>query len=577
MTKTIRIEDFDERPEAELALSGGVVLQLRCPSVRPSLEPSWAARRPGWGNARVAADRLLAASIVGPVGAPVLAELSEYERRRLIVAVADLLNAGSRWRGLYGTTLSAEERLIAIVVDARRREAAEVRHRLIEMRSRIAERAAGTVTPGIAKRLTATSAIGKAIAGFSSINRSLSAFKGIDRTLGVANTPSRLLGIGAHETALSKMLKGNTGLVGLDYKAPSVHAEPPLARLASGLRGIGSGTTIERGFGLGDLSRLTEIFGKQTLAGVNPNPASAHLTGDTARLLGRIAGKSVAAYGVDPSIPGARFGISADARSALDALFAARNASTIAGVKGIGASLDFNRFGFQHAGTFDIGGQWRRTLDALLLAEFARVWGGHALWFLLRDLTPAEVRKLIDRDPREIHAAVLDALERVLHATPVLDAIEMALAELAFLDAHQREWLQDGLDHLRHGNWVKSLPPLILGFEGAIYSGALAAEALTVTRGKELAAEAVIKAIDLDEALRSFTIRLVFGGRGNAIRHGRPKNEAREQALLVVVAIVGWVDSVLGSRGAERLVQEIRGPLLKGLETSKATRVLESA
>lgn len=137
---TIRIEDFDERPKAKLVLSNGTTLSLRRPSLRPSLESSWAACRPGWGGARAAADRLLAASFASSGEELPITALSERDRRRLTLAVVGLLGAESRWRGLYGTSLTVDERLFAIVVDARRREGAELRGRLRETRRGLRQR-----------------------------------------------------------------------------------------------------------------------------------------------------------------------------------------------------------------------------------------------------------------------------------------------------------------------------------------------------------------------------------------------------------------------------------------------------
>ena len=560
MTKTIRIEDFDQCPEAELNLSGDRVVRIRRPATRPALEPCWAARRPGWGNPRAAADRLLRAALVEPEqAAAVAAELSTSDRHRLILAVVRLFGAESRWRGLYGTTLTGDERLVAIAVDAFNREAQEAISRLRETRRCLAAEAASSTAPA---KLAALGGIGKSIAALNSVNRQLAGLGTVQRLLGAAALPKGY-GVLGEPSSISKMLGAGIGTAAFtDYKAPS---------LAESL-GLGAAHSFKAAFEAGKPGGLGATYEELGLGAVKAGFLDA-----TKGWKGIGAGASL-----EDLFPALRGDLGIAKSGTLTGLFGAKSAAEIAGFGKLGVArfdlgFDVAKFGFQNSELLDIGRQWRRTLDTLLLAEFARVWGDHALWFLLRDLQAADVRELLDRDPAEVHGAVLDALERVLGATPVLEAIEAALAELAFLDANQREWLADGLEHLRHGRWVKSLPPLILGFEGAIYNGALDAEAWAITQGKEPAAEAVIKAIDLDEALRSFTIRLVFGGRGNAIRHGRPKNEAREQALLMVVAIVGWIDSVLGTNGAERLVEEIRGPLLGALAGPESRPALEPA
>jgi hypothetical protein len=54
----------------------------------------------------------------------------------------------------------------------------------------------------------------------------------------------------------------------------------------------------------------------------------------------------------------------------------------------------------------------------------------------------------------------------------------------------------------------------------------------------------------------------------SAFRHGRPETPAREQTLLAIVAIIGWIDSALDTRGTERLAEEIRKPLARNLVAS---------
>jgi hypothetical protein len=56
------------------------------------------------------------------------------------------------------------------------------------------------------------------------------------------------------------------------------------------------------------------------------------------------------------------------------------------------------------------------------------------------------------------------------------------------------------------------------------------------------------------------------GGRGNAFRHGRPEDEARDQVLLILVALVGWIDVVLEAEGTRRLARQLHAPLRRAIE-----------
>jgi hypothetical protein len=532
---TIRIEDFDERPKAKLVLSNGTTLSLRRPSLRPSLESSWAACRPGWGGARAAADRLLAASFASSGEELPVTALSGRDRRRLTLAVVGLLGAESRWRGLYGTSLTVDERLFAIVVDARRREGAELRARLRETRRRLATEASTSATPGIAKSL----------AGINSINRSLAGLGAFDRIMKATAASNRfgLMGLGVHKSAISQALNGSSAFGIADYKSPLSKSS------------FGAIPEFERGLGVAGSSRLTKTFqdiaiGAKFNSEISKIAAGLDLSFGTSPALARLIGGQAAEIASLKNFTGA----------------------------GLLRGFDATKIGFETAEMFGgFAGQWRRSFDALILVEFARLWGDDPLWFLIRELSPLEVPELIGRDPAEVHEAVLDALEEILDSVPVLKAIEGALKEMPFLSEDQHEWLAHGLEHARKREWRQAVPPLIVGFEGALYAAALDAKAIAVKGGKLLPAEKIIKAIELGEAYEVFALRLVFGGRGNAFRHGRPETPAREQTLLAIVAIIGWIDSAMDTRGTERLAEEIRKPLARNLVASEQRPELNPA
>ena len=168
---------------------------------------------------------------------------------------------------------------------------------------------------------------------------------------------------------------------------------------------------------------------------------------------------------------------------------------------------------------------------------------------------------MLDRNREEIYAAVLDGLEEVVRDSDLTGQLFATCEEIGFLTLEQREWLRHGLGHAREGDWLQAMPPLMCGFEGAIFSGAAAARVIPTREGKKLGAETVIRAVQFDEELEVFAIRLAFGGRGNAFRHGRPEHEARDQALLQIVALIGWVDFTLGTSGIAKLAHKLESSL----------------
>jgi hypothetical protein len=49
----------------------------------------------------------------------------------------------------------------------------------------------------------------------------------------------------------------------------------------------------------------------------------------------------------------------------------------------------------------------------------------------------------------------------------------------------------------------------------------------------------------MSDKYTAFLVRRVFGGIGNAFRHGRADSGERDQVLFAVVAVAGWVDYFL--------------------------------
>jgi hypothetical protein len=215
---------------------------------------------------------------------------------------------------------------------------------------------------------------------------------------------------------------------------------------------------------------------------------------------------------------------------------------------------------------FGLGGDFfsrtQELVETLMIREMARLWGDDPLWFLVAYFNPRKLPALLSTSRETLVEAVLDGLASIVRDSTLIEQLIAACEGLAFLTPVQLAWLKHGLEHARDGEWDQAMPPLILGFEGAIFSGAVAADVIAGREGKKIPAEQVIKAISLDEDLERFAIRLVFGGSGNAIRHGRPENALRDQALPLIVALVGWLDFTLGTSGTENLAGQLEDSLV---------------
>jgi len=552
MAKTIRIED--SILQVEVQLSGGQRLELRRPGFRTRSHIPWAAQRPGWGNTSAATDTVLLRAAQGELTEVDLRGLEERDRRRLILGVVHVSGSTSDWRRLYGTSLSLDERFLAVMIWADRREALEAQVGLREMRQRLLERApanVGTVprmTPGIA-------GIGKQLAAMNSFGRvakTASLFQGFQSPAltGLGPLASTLSSNIAMNPAISEMARGSLSTLGVqslatpalakEWVSPMASAglNAEISRFTSEMRALSVARELSAGtFATGYMSRMPSFAKQVELATGVPS---------IAKYLDLLSGAS-------PVIKQFEHGFGRNAFSAFKTAELFQD--------GLAKQFDFMKFGLG-------GNLWRQTqemMESLLMAKLARLWGSDPLWFLISYLDPRKLPALLNASRGKVFEAVLDGLEQVIQNSTLIEQLIAACEEVGFLSPEQRAWLKHGLKHAHQGDWTQAMPPLILGFEGAIFNGAIAAEVIAGREGKKLPAERVIKAIKLDADLEAFAIRLVFGGSGNALRHGRPENEMRDQALPLIVALIGWLDFTLGTSGTAKLASELEDSLAGAL------------
>jgi hypothetical protein len=155
--------------------------------------------------------------------------------------------------------------------------------------------------------------------------------------------------------------------------------------------------------------------------------------------------------------------------------------------------------------------------------------------------------------------AVEEHLEAALTNPVFVDELICAV-EAAPLNPPLIRQLTHGLELLKDHDYVVAVPALIQGLEGAFWH--VPEERGLIMRqrekmrvvggdgqpGKTLGG--VAGALDLldevDPPFRVFLARLVFGGRGNRFRHGNATEGWRLEALLLVVALVGWLERFAG-------------------------------
>lgn len=229
---------------------------------------------------------------------------------------------------------------------------------------------------------------------------------------------------------------------------------------------------------------------------------------------------------------------------------------------GLGAVLGLNHSSVLQPGRL-FAEMWRVSPDLtelLALGEsFSDEWRAHPLWFLLSAFGLRDARPLVGLSPVEVEDALLDAIEDVVRDGKLTAVLRKLVSESSYPPACSRDWLIHGLEHAEGGEWVQAVPPLIAGLEGALYGVALDRSLIAPRKGKFVGAEKLVKTLAVSSEFEAFMIRRVYGGEGNAFRHGRADSGERRQTLHSVVALVGWVDAFLEEslmRGLGRLLAE---------------------
>jgi hypothetical protein len=552
MARTIRIED--SIPQIEVKLSGEKTVKLCRPGFRAQHQAPWAAQRPGWGNAPAATDSiLLRASREGLTKAE-LHGLGKSDRHRLMLGVVQVSGSAGSWRYLYGTSLTLDERFLATMNWVEQREAKELQAGLREMRQRLIEHPRAEM--GMAPRLTpGIVGLGKQFEAMNSLSRMAKT-----TTLFSSLKSPVLAGLGPGlATSLSANIGMSPAIAGIAKASLPAFDLQPMASPA--LSKMLMSPTASAGLNA-EMSRITSQIGALSIAKEMGTGAflSDYMSGipSIAKRLEFVSGSGSIAKQLENALGRSAFlGIKSTA------LFGE-------GLTGALSQFDPLKLGFG-------GNLWRQTqgvMESLMMAELARLWGEDPLWFLIAYLDPRKLPALLSTSREEVFEAVLDGLEGVVRDSTLIEQLITACEGLGFLAPEQRAWLNHGLEHAHRGEWDQAMPPLILGFEGAIFNGAVAAEVIAGREGKKLPAEKVIKAISLDEDLEKFAIRLVFGGPGNALRHGRPENVMRDQALPLIVALVGWLDFTLGTSGTARLANELEDELTSVLGTGGRRELL---
>jgi hypothetical protein len=526
-----------EPPEAEVDLSMLGRVTVRSGGRRAEREIEWRSRRPLATNYRAFTDAVLAVTVQMEVPTSVIGTLPERDRRKLMLAVVRLRGEESLWRGLYGSSLSFDERFFAVMLWSHDRLSERLAERLRTLaENRVSGFARAAVArPGIPRPLFGLDALKHMTIGFD-------AFRTYDKLLGPSRyerlfaTSNALTGFGTAAKAAEGLatIKATDRAIARGFAAsrPSVGLSRTVDLLGP-FQAAASPALAERVAATSSLLRTASLF-----AGVRGQLAQFSGAGfpgyDFSRITRDVAGVMQRPYGLVRPHP-------LFAPGGFDALFPSlrTNWSAIAPVRDLLGPL--------------------REFQAL--GEFMRQWEADPLWFLFSAFGTRAARQLAGLTRDQVEQALLTALAEVVCDGEYVAALREVLRDAPHLNPMTREWLDHALELAAAGNWVKAVPPMLLGLEGALHRAAVE-KALIIDRGgKFVPAEKVVKDMALDEDYTAFVIRRVFGGIGNAFRHGRADSGERDQVLFAIVALAGWVDRFLELNAMGVLASELSSRL----------------
>lgn len=581
IAKTLRIEVLTDVPTVAISVRGRV-LEVRAPTHGVDRVIEWRARRPGWCRATDAVDQFLAACLEPRALATEMRELSESDRRRLMLAVVRLRDCEADWRRLHGTTLTLDERFFSVMIWAQRREAESLRRNLQELRKRAG--AAGFKGAG-AMTTVADSAHKSLVEATKSAMPTLSATE--EWKSRSAEMMKPLLSM--CEPRLARL--GQLGAAGIldKYAFPT-----SLAKQADDALGMRPTADNPKMFGLGDaLDGLTrQSFGA---AGIGAHPRAEKALQELAGLSARHTfvgwAEGVGKAFEDRHDSTWLMGVGGIAQKQLASMLEKNGVlrdGRIVRNWDLGFRLpklpmydgrvsyfmdqgDFSSLfpvtkslmeGLVAGRRLELVEKFDQAQQALTAAaRFRKRWGEDPLWFLLNMLSPQQSLLLVELKREQVYDAIFTALEAVVRSSDLVDDLRGAIDEVPFLTFEQREWLKHGLEHAKNGEWLQAAPPLLSGFEGALHGSALQAKAVEPDARHFMGPEKIVKRIELGEEFQLFAVRLAFGPRGQPFRHGRPKHDPREQALILIVAVIGWLDYALDVNASLVLAQDMKTPL----------------
>ncbi len=475
--------------------------------------------------------------------------LTGRQRDRLTVAVVRVNDWQQDWTALYGSHLSADERLLAVASWDYQRSSSAALTRLREIRRQhLQDAERRTAALGAAQLAPISEAMAKAqclVAGHQ---------QAVQRANALSNF-HKFIGNGGAMQGLLATTRPNLALAVFTNPPWSLRAVMPSPSPAVALRGVSGFSDAVLGL---DRTRaaVASVTRGLTL------PKSMYGRFDVPRYA---VPSAMLSPGLVNALAGTKtmLGISDSLRAISSGLLGAAVSARLTN-----ALLPPARLGIFHNWQDQFADTWA-ALD-----EFLAAWENEALWYLFSTLSIGASAKLGRLRRDEVETVVFDALEQVFTDPELLEAFIAQLDLVPDLAGPHRDQMRQALQFVRTGDYHLAQPLLHVAFESMLYQGALRRGVIQPrVEGKFSAAEGLLKLLFASgDLFLNFTLRMVFGGVGNSYRHGRNSNGHRELMLAGMVALGGYIDWTTGTHAIEIVAKQMErqlGPAIERLETKR--------
>lgn len=486
--------------------------------------------------------------------------LSHGHRGRLTAAVVRVNDWQRDWVVLYGSHLSADERLLAVASWGYKRSHAAALIRLRKIRRQhlqgVERRAEALGAAGLAQVSDAAAKAQRFVAGQREVTRAAGALANFHKLMGYGGATRGLLAATRPNPLLGAVDRPPWALG--TVKAPPSFFTPP-SSLAVAARGASGFSDAVLGLNRIRASVATVTTGltlPRTMYGRVDVPRFDVVRGTTLpRALTDALTGTRTAWGFSDSLAWITSG-------ALGENFAAR--------------LSRGAWPFSLGETFRA---WEGVAETwAAIDQFLAAWEDEALWYLFSALSTGASAKLGRLTRGEVETVVFDALEQVFADPELLEAVIAQLDLVPDLAGPHRDQMRQALVFVRTGDYHLAQPLLHVAFESMLYQGALRLGLVQPVKGKISAAESLLKLLfSSGDLFLNFTLRMVFGGVGNSYRHGRNPDGHRELMLAGMVALAGYMDWTTGTHAIEIVARRLErqlDPAIERLETHRQSALV---